>query len=178
MIDRETIDKILDATNIVDVVSEFVTLRKSGVNYKGLCPFHDDKTPSFMVSPTKQICKCFSCGEGGTAINFLMKHEQITYPEALRWLAKKYNIEIVIDEAGLDDAIGVELVTLVTDKDGQDHVYHVDSFDMVERNGNNYTFRATHCIDNAGSFKVCYRMFPKNENLPHRQDFCYVKWFL
>ena len=94
MIDRETIDKILDATNIVDVVSEFVTLRKSGVNYKGLCPFHDNKTPSFMVSPTKQICKCFSCGEGGTAINFLMKHEQITYPEALRWLAKKYNIEI------------------------------------------------------------------------------------
>ncbi|MBR1409820.1 MAG: DNA primase [Prevotella sp.] len=94
MIDRETIDKILDATNIVDVVSEFVTLKKSGVNYKGLCPFHDDKTPSFMVSPTKQICKCFSCGEGGTAINFLMKHEQITYPEALRWLAKKYNIEV------------------------------------------------------------------------------------
>ena len=98
MIDRETIDKILDATNIVDVVSEFVTLRKSGVNYKGLCPFHDDKTPSFMVSPTKQICKCFSCGEGGTAINFLMKHEQITYPEALRWLAKKYNIEILEKE--------------------------------------------------------------------------------
>ena len=94
MIDRATIDKIMDATNIVDVVSEFVTLRKAGVNYKGLCPFHDDKTPSFMVSPSKQICKCFACGEGGTAINFLMKHEQITYPEALRWLAKKYNIEI------------------------------------------------------------------------------------
>ena len=101
MIDRETIDKILDATNIVDVVSEFVTLKKSGVNYKGLCPFHDDKTPSFMVSPAKQICKCFSCGEGGTAINFLMKHEQITYPEALRWLAKKYNIEI--EEKELSD---------------------------------------------------------------------------
>ena len=84
MIDRATIDKIM----------EFVTLRKAGVNYKGLCPFHDDKTPSFMVSPSKQICKCFACGEGGTAINFLMKHEQITYPEALRWLAKKYNIEI------------------------------------------------------------------------------------
>ena len=94
MIDRATIDKIMDATNIVDVVSEFVTLRKAGVNYKGLCPFHDDTTPSFMVSPSKQICKCFACGEGGTAINFLMKHEQITYPEALRWLAKKYNIEI------------------------------------------------------------------------------------
>ncbi len=94
MIDRATVDKIMDATNIVDVVGEFVTLRKAGVNYKGLCPFHDDKTPSFMVSPSKQICKCFACGEGGTAINFLMKHEQITYPEALRWLAKKYNIEI------------------------------------------------------------------------------------
>ena len=94
MIDRATIDKIMDATNIVDVVSEFVSLRKAGVNYKGLCPFHDDKTPSFMVSPSKQICHCFACGEGGNAINFLMKHEQITYPEALRWLAKKYNIEV------------------------------------------------------------------------------------
>ena len=94
MIDRATVDKIMDAVNIVDVVGEFVNLRKSGVNYKGLCPFHDDKTPSFMVSPARQICKCFSCGEGGTAVNFLMKHEQITYPEALRWLAKKYNIEI------------------------------------------------------------------------------------
>ena len=94
MIDRATVDKILEATNIVDVVGEFVNLRKAGVNYKGLCPFHDDKTPSFMVSPARQICKCFACGEGGNAVNFLMKHEQITYPEALRWLAKKYNIEI------------------------------------------------------------------------------------
>ena len=94
MIDRATIDKILEATNIVDVVGEFVNLRKAGVNYKGLCPFHDDTTPSFMVSPARQICKCFACGEGGNAVNFLMKHEQITYPEALRWLAKKYNIEI------------------------------------------------------------------------------------
>lgn len=94
MIDRATVDKIMDTVNIVDVVGEFVNLRKSGVNYKGLCPFHDDKTPSFMVSPARQICKCFSCGEGGNAVNFLMKHEQITYPEALRWLAKKYNIEI------------------------------------------------------------------------------------
>ena len=94
MIDRATVDKIMEATNIVDVVGEFVNLSKSGVNYKGLCPFHDDTTPSFMVSPARQICKCFSCGEGGNAVNFLMKHEQITYPEALRWLAKKYNIEI------------------------------------------------------------------------------------
>ena len=90
---------------------------------------------------------------------------------------KKYNIEIVVDEAGLDDAIGLELVTLTTDKDGKEHVYHVDSFDMVKREGNLYTFTTTHCIDNAGSFKVCCRMYPKNKNLPHRQDFCYVKWF-
>ena len=94
MIDRLTIDKILDATDIVDVVSEFVTLRKAGINYKGLCPFHDDKTPSFIVSPAKGICHCFACGKGGTAVSFLMEHEQISYPEALRWRARKYNIEI------------------------------------------------------------------------------------
>ena len=95
MIDRVTIDKIMDATNIVDVVSEFVTLKKTGVNYKGLCPFHDDKTPSFIVSPAKGICHCFACGKGGNAVNFLMEHEQMTYPDALRWLAKKYNILVV-----------------------------------------------------------------------------------
>jgi len=98
MIDRATVDKILDAARIVDVVSEFVTLRKSGVNYKGLCPFHDDRNPSFMVSPAKNICHCFVCGKGGTPAGFLMEHEQITYPEALRWLAKKYNIEVVEKE--------------------------------------------------------------------------------
>ena len=94
MIDRATVDKILDAAQIVDVVSEFVTLRKSGVNYKGLCPFHDDRNPSFMVSPAKNICHCFVCGKGGSPAGFLMEHEQITYPEALRWLARKYNIEV------------------------------------------------------------------------------------
>ncbi len=98
MIDRATVDKIIDAARIVDVVSEFVTLRKSGVNYKGLCPFHDDKNPSFMVSPAKNICHCFVCGKGGTPAGFLMEHEQITYPEALKWLARKYNIEIVEKE--------------------------------------------------------------------------------
>ena len=98
MIDRATVEKIVDAAKIVDVVGEFVTLKKSGVNYKGLCPFHDDRNPSFMVSPTKNICHCFVCGKGGTPANFLMEHEQITYPEALRWLAKKYNIEIVEKE--------------------------------------------------------------------------------
>lgn len=99
MIDRGTIDKIMNATDIVDVVKEFVTLRKAGVNYKGLCPFHDEKTPSFVVSPAKQLCKCFSCGKGGNAVHFIMEHEQMTYPEALRWLAKKYGIEVHEKEA-------------------------------------------------------------------------------
>lgn len=94
MIDQPTIDRILDAANIVDVVSEFVTLRKRGVNYVGLCPFHADKSPSFYVSPAKNICKCFACGEGGTAVHFIMKHEQLSYFDALRFLAKKYHIEI------------------------------------------------------------------------------------
>ena len=94
MIDRATIDKILDAAQIVDVVSEFVTLKKRGTSYVGLCPFHDDKTPSFYVSPAKGVCKCFACGKGGSAVHFIMEHEQMTYPEALKWLAKKYHIEV------------------------------------------------------------------------------------
>ncbi|MBR1800281.1 MAG: DNA primase [Bacteroidaceae bacterium] len=94
MIDRQTVDRILDAANIVDVVSDFVTLKRAGTNLKGLCPFHDDRTPSFMVSPSKNICKCFACGEGGTPVHFIMKHEQLSYPDALRYLAKKYHIEI------------------------------------------------------------------------------------
>ena len=94
MIDRQTVDRILDAANIVDVVSDFVTLRRAGANLKGLCPFHDVRTPSFMVSPSKNICKCFACGEGGTPVHFIMKHEQLSYPDALRYLAKKYHIEI------------------------------------------------------------------------------------
>ena len=94
MIDQATIDRILEAADIVNVVSEFVTLRKRGVNYVGLCPFHDDKSPSFYVSPAKNICKCFACGAGGTPVHFIMNHEQLSYYEALRFLAKKYNIEI------------------------------------------------------------------------------------
>ena len=102
MIDRQTIERIKDAANIVEVVSEFVTLRKSGANYKGLCPFHDEKTPSFMVSPSRGTCHCFGCGKGGNAVSFIMEHEQMTYPEALRWLANKYHIEI--QERELSDA--------------------------------------------------------------------------
>lgn len=94
MIDQATIDRILDAAQIVDVVSEFVTLKKRGVNYVGLCPFHNEKTPSFSVSPSKGVCKCFSCGKGGNAVHFIMEHEQMSYYEALKYLAKKYNIEV------------------------------------------------------------------------------------
>lgn len=93
-IDRDTVNKILDTADIVEVVSDFVSLKRSGANYMGLCPFHNERTPSFSVSKAKQVCKCFSCGKGGTVVGFIMEHEQLTYGEALRWLAKKYNIEI------------------------------------------------------------------------------------
>lgn len=94
MIDQSTIARIMAAADIVDVVGEFVTLRRSGANYKGLCPFHDEKTPSFMVSPAKQLCKCFSCGNGGNVVKFVMQHEQMSYPEALKWLGRRYGIEV------------------------------------------------------------------------------------
>lgn len=94
MIDRSTIERILETAKIEEVVSDFVALRKRGVNFIGLCPFHDEKTPSFTVSPAKNICKCFGCGKGGTPVHFIMEHEQLSYWEALRWLAKKYHIEI------------------------------------------------------------------------------------
>ncbi len=93
-IDQETVQRILDAADIVDVVSDFVKLRRSGANYKGLCPFHNERTPSFSVNKARNICKCFSCGKGGSPVNFIMEHEQMSYQEALRYLARKYNIEI------------------------------------------------------------------------------------
>lgn len=94
VIDQPTVDRIIDAAQIVDVVSQFVTLKRRGINYVGLCPFHEDRTPSFYVSPSKNICKCFACGEGGNAVHFIMKHEQLSYVEALKFLAKRYNIEV------------------------------------------------------------------------------------
>ena len=94
MIDRITIERIKERADIVDVVSEFVSLKKVGVNYRGLCPFHNDHTPSFYVSPARRSCHCFVCGEGGDSVGFIMKHEQLTYPDALRWLANRYHIEI------------------------------------------------------------------------------------
>ncbi|MEN6456668.1 MAG: DNA primase [Prolixibacteraceae bacterium] len=98
MIDQATIDRIMDAAEITEVVSEYVTLKKRGVNLLGLCPFHNEKTPSFTVSPAKGIFKCFGCGKGGNAVNFVMEHESLSYPEALKWLAAKYHIEIQEDE--------------------------------------------------------------------------------
>lgn len=103
MIDRATINKIMDAANIVDVVSDFVTLKRAGANLKGLCPFHDDRTPSFIVSPAKNYCKCFACGKGGNPVGFIMEHEQVSYPEALRYLAKKYGITIEEHELTPED---------------------------------------------------------------------------
>lgn len=103
MIDQITVDKIINAAQIVEVVSDFVTLRKRGVNYLGLCPFHDERTPSFSVSPAKGICKCFSCGKGGNAVNFIMEHEQLSYYEALKYLAKKYHIEVIEKELSAEE---------------------------------------------------------------------------
>jgi len=103
MIDHSTIERIFDAAQITEVVQEFVSLKKRGVNYLGLCPFHNEKTPSFTVSPAKGIFKCFGCGKGGNAVNFVMEHEHLSYPESLRWLAKKYNIEIEEKEASAEE---------------------------------------------------------------------------
>ncbi len=94
MIDRETVDRIYAAANIIDIVGEFVTLRRKGVNYQACCPFHNEKTPSFVVSPSKGVYKCFGCGKGGNAVTFLMEHENITYPDALKIVAKRYGIEV------------------------------------------------------------------------------------
>lgn len=102
-IDQETVNRILDTADIVDVVSDFVKLRRSGANYKGLCPFHNERTPSFSVNRARNICKCFSCGKGGSPVNFIMEHEQLSYQEALRYLARKYNIEIVEKEQSAEE---------------------------------------------------------------------------
>lgn len=103
MIDRQTIERILDAANIVEVIQDFVPLKKRGVNYLGLCPFHNEKTPSFTVSPAKEIFKCFGCGKVGNSVNFIMEHEHLTYPEALRYLGKKYHIEIIEKERSQEE---------------------------------------------------------------------------
>lgn len=103
MIEQGTVQQILDVTEIVDVLGEFVTLKRRGTNFIGLCPFHNEKTPSFSVSPTKGIYKCFGCGKGGSSVNFVMEHEHLSYVEALKWLAKKYNIEVIESKESEED---------------------------------------------------------------------------
>src|ERR1700750_70296 len=103
MISPQTIEQITNRIDIIDVVSEFVKLKKRGANYLGLCPFHNEKTPSFTVSPVKEIYKCFGCGKSGNTITFLMEHEKYSYVEALRWLANRYNVEI--GETQLSDEV-------------------------------------------------------------------------
>ena len=103
MIDRETIDRIYAAADIVDIISDYVTLKRKGVNYQACCPFHQEKTPSFVVSPSRGIYKCFGCGKGGNAINFVMESENISYPEALKMVAKRYGIEVKDEELTPED---------------------------------------------------------------------------
>ena len=103
MIDRSTIERILNAAEIVEVIQDFVPLKRRGTNYLGLCPFHNEKTPSFTVSPSKEIFKCFGCGKVGNVVNFVMEHEHLNYPEALKFLAKKYNIEVVEKELSREE---------------------------------------------------------------------------
>ena len=103
MIDKATVDQILEAARVEEVVEDFVNLKRRGVNMIGKCPFHDEKTPSFTVSPSKNIYKCFGCGEGGFPVNFVMTHENMSFPEALKYLAKKYNIEIQEKEVSAEE---------------------------------------------------------------------------
>ena len=103
MIPQETVDRILDLAQVEDVIGDFVTLKRAGATYKACCPFHNEKTPSFVVSPSKGIYKCFGCGKSGTAVGFVMEHESMTYVEALRYLAKKYNVEIVESEVSAEE---------------------------------------------------------------------------
>jgi DNA primase len=103
MISQRTIDQVFNMANIVDVVADYVDLKKAGANYKGLCPFHNDHNPSFVVSPSKNICHCFVCGKGGNPVSFIMEKEGLTFPEAIRFLAKKYNIEVQEDKSEKTD---------------------------------------------------------------------------
>ena len=119
MIDKETIQEIFETARIEEVVGQFVTLKKRGANLLGLCPFHDEKTPSFTVSPTKGIYKCFGCGKAGNSVNFLMEHEKYSYPEALKYLAKKYNIQVEEEEQT------PEQIKQLNEKEG---LFHLNSF--------------------------------------------------
>ena len=114
----------------------------------------------------------------GFLVSYYLSHKTEELVKGSIESGKEYTITYVIDEKGLNDAIGLELVTTYTAQDGKQHIYSVEPFNVVKKDGNLYTFQAKHKLENAGSFKVSYRMFPKNPDLPHRQDFCYVRWFI
>lgn len=141
MIDHLTIQRILDAAQIVEVIQEFVHLKKRGVNYLGLCPFHNEKTPSFTVSPSKGIFKCFGCGKGGNVVNFIMEHEHLSYPEALKYLARKYNIEVEEREITREDIEKQnerESMLVLTAYAGKQFVYNLFNTDEGKSVGLSY----------------------------------------
>ena len=166
MIDKETVDKILDAADIVDVVSDFVHLRRRGSNYVGLCPFHNEKTPSFSVSRSKGICKCFSCGKGGSPVNFIMEHEQMSYYEALKYLAKKYNIEVTERELTNEEKQAQserENMLLVNDfalKNFEDNLFNTDEGRSV---GLSYFYEREFSDSTIKKFHLGYSMEGKSE---------------
>lgn len=133
MISQKTIGEIFDRMEVRDIIQDFVSLRKRGVNYIGLCPFHNEKTPSFTISPSKNIYKCFGCGRGGNGIDFLMEHEAYSYPEALRYVAKLYNIEIeetyqspeAVQESQRNDAL--QIVNDFAEKYFENNLWNTDA---------------------------------------------------
>jgi len=180
MIDRPTIERILDAAQIIDVVQEFVPLKKRGVNYLGLCPFHNEKTPSFTVSPTKEIFKCFGCGKVGNSVNFVMEHEHLTYPEALKYLAKKYHIEVVEKELSQDEIDkqnereSLLVVTSYAARQFSENLFHTDEGISV---GLNYFRERGFRQDTLKKFEVGYS-FEKRDGFSkkaiedgYKQDF-------
>ena len=166
MIDKETVDKILDAADIVDVVSDFVHLRRRGSNYVGLCPFHNEKTPSFSVSRSKGICKCFSCGKGGSPVNFIMEHEQMSYYEALKYLAQKYNIEVKERELTKEEKQAQserENMLLVNDfalKNFEDNLFNTDEGRSV---GLSYFYEREFTDSTIKKFHLGYSMEGRSE---------------
>lgn len=141
MIDHATVQKILETARIEDVVGDFVSLRRRGVNLIGLCPFHNEKTPSFTVSPAKNICHCFGCGKGGGPVNFIMEHESLTYVEALRYLAKKYGIEIVEKEESAEE---------VARRSNRENMFALNSFALQ------YFINALHNTEEGQSVGISY----------------------
>src|SRR3954452_21266763 len=143
MISPQTIQQITNRIDIIDVVGEFVKLKKRGANYLGLCPFHGEKTPSFTVSPSKEIYKCFGCGRSGNTITFLMEHEKYSYVEALRWLAARYNVEV--EETGVTPEARIQFQV-------SDSLYVINSF--AQKFFTNALFETEQGVDIAMSYLI------------------------